>query len=313
MKKVDLIKIFIASPGDVKEQRDTVEKLIWEWNNEHTDFKNIVLMPIRWENNSTASYRINQDGQAVINEQILEDSDILIAIFGHKIGTRTMTGKSGTVEEINYFYNKYKRGVGVFFVENDTIPKRYLSEYAMVEAYKKFSQDEHRGIYDSFDLSKIRTFITKEVNSLMGIHQNSDIEVGSLDYLTVFNENEFDEDERLLLIFISESQTRLLGARWRAGETTLKIEKWEEANELNDLLSQNYQSALSKLEEKKLIYPKEHTEYGNVRLYALDASNYKQIKTIISSSEDMVNIVKKRNYLERSIHTDINYPFELPF
>ena len=43
MKKVDLIKIFIASPGDVKEQRDTVEKLIWEWNNEHTDFKNIVL------------------------------------------------------------------------------------------------------------------------------------------------------------------------------------------------------------------------------------------------------------------------------
>lgn len=98
MKKVDLIKIFIASPGDVKEQRDTVEKLIWEWNNEHTDFKNIVLMPIRWENNSTASYRINQDGQAVINEQILEDSDILIAIFGHKIGTRTMTGKSGTVE-----------------------------------------------------------------------------------------------------------------------------------------------------------------------------------------------------------------------
>ena len=189
MKKVDLIKIFIASPGDVKEQRDAIEKLIWEWNNEHTDFKNIVLMPIRWENNSTASYRINQDGQAVINEQILEDSDILIAIFGHKIGTRTMTGKSGTVEEINYFYNKYKRGVGVFFVENDTIPKCYLSEYAMVEAYKKFLQDEHRGIYDSFDLSKIRTFITKEVNSLMGNHQNSDLEVGSLDYLTVFNEN----------------------------------------------------------------------------------------------------------------------------
>lgn len=104
--------------------------------------------------------------------------------------------------------------------------------------------------------------------------------MGSLDYLTVFNENEFDE--RLLLIFISESQTRLLGARWRAGETTLKMKKWEEANELNDLLSQIINPPLN---WKKLIYPKEHTEYGNVRLYALDASNYKQIKTIISSSE----------------------------
>lgn len=36
----------------------------------------------------------------------------------------------------------------------------------------KNSWDEHRGIYDSFDLGKIRTFITKEVNSLMGNHQN---------------------------------------------------------------------------------------------------------------------------------------------
>ncbi len=52
MKTVRLIKIFIASPGDVSDQRDEVEKIIWDWNNEHTDSKNIVLMPIRWENNS---------------------------------------------------------------------------------------------------------------------------------------------------------------------------------------------------------------------------------------------------------------------
>lgn len=88
-------------------------------------------MSIRWENNSIASYAIDQDGQAVINEQILKSSDILIAIFGNRIGTRTTNNRSGTVEEINVFYEHHSRGVGIFFVDAKT-PDGLLDERKMV-------------------------------------------------------------------------------------------------------------------------------------------------------------------------------------
>lgn len=313
MKKVDLIKVFIASPGDVLDQRNLLENIIWQWNNEHTDSKNTILMPIRWENNSTASYRINQDGQAVINEQILEDSDILIAIFGHKIGTRTMSGKSGTVEEINYFYDKYKRGVGIFFVEGDSVPKEFISDYSMVEKYKKHLETEHRGIYDKFDLVKIRSFLTKEVTLLNGENFDQNAEIVNIDSSLIFNDIESDEEEQLLLLFIAESKTRDLGARWLSEETIQKIEIWERENNLNNYLSQNYQSALFKLEEKKLIFPKEYTSHGNVRLYSSNLELYKKLKIIINSNSTKVNEIKIRNGVTINLNDGYEDNFELPF
>ena len=39
MKKVTLLKVFIASPSDVNKERDEVEKLISQWNNQNVDEK----------------------------------------------------------------------------------------------------------------------------------------------------------------------------------------------------------------------------------------------------------------------------------
>lgn len=170
MKEVKLIKIFIASPGDVKDQRDEIESWIWDWNNNNTDSKKTVLMPIRWENNSTASYKINVNGQAVINEQIVKSSDILIAVFGNKIGTSTKNGKSGTVEEINTFYKEHSRGVGIFFIEDNSVPLEMMKERNIVEKYKKFLSDNNYGLYQKYSLKNILRFINKEADNLI---QNS--------------------------------------------------------------------------------------------------------------------------------------------
>lgn len=167
MKTVDLIKIFIASPGDVSNERNAVEMLIWKWNNEHTDSREVILMPIRWEKNSTPSYRHDRDGQGVINEQLLDDSDILIAIFGNKIGSKTRNGQSGTIEEIEYFHKKNKSGVGVFFIEKDNIPKELISNYREVQDYKKELEMRYNGLYSTFEEDKIRLFLTREVNALI--------------------------------------------------------------------------------------------------------------------------------------------------
>lgn len=49
MKTINLIKVFIASPGDIAAKRNEVEETIYRWNIENTDNTKVILMPIRWK------------------------------------------------------------------------------------------------------------------------------------------------------------------------------------------------------------------------------------------------------------------------
>ncbi|WP_144560366.1 DUF4062 domain-containing protein [Shouchella miscanthi] len=296
MKLVKLIKIFIASPSDVLEQRNEVERLILDWNNEHSDTNNIVLMPIRWENNSTASYAVNSSGQAIINEQIVRSSDILIAIFGNKIGTRTANNKSGTIEEINVFYEKHQRGIGIFFIDNP-IPEELIDERRLVSKYREHLSNNERGLYGTYDTRKIRHFITKEVRRLVDA---ADLEVevknnsvkNNLSEIDIFCEIEFDKDEQLFLIFVVEDEIRMFGARWMADETVLAIQKWEDKNNLENYLSERYEAALSKIVQREIIDIEEFTDHGNARLYSMSPTVYKKLKKIIFDNQQAVSSIK---------------------
>ena len=94
-----VLRVFIASPGDVNQFRDAVEQELHEWNGEHSRDRGIVLLPQRWETDSVPL--LGDDGQFQVNAQILDDADILIAIFHSRLGHKTPRDVSGTVEEIN--------------------------------------------------------------------------------------------------------------------------------------------------------------------------------------------------------------------
>jgi len=94
-----VLKIMIASPGDVVPERVTIREVIHEWNAIHADKRRIVLLPVGWE---THSYpEMGQRAQAIINKQILAGADILVAAFWTKLGTPTGSSASGTAEEIS--------------------------------------------------------------------------------------------------------------------------------------------------------------------------------------------------------------------
>lgn len=296
MKLVKLIKVFIASPGDVSNQRNEVEQLILDWNNEHSDTKNIVLMPIRWESNSTASYAVNSSGQAIINEQIVRSSDILIAIFGNRIGTRTPNNKSGTVEEINVFYEEHQRGVGIFFID-DPVPEEMIDERKLVQKYREYLSNNERGLYGTYDTRKIRHFITKEVGKLESVvdledNTKNNLVGANLSETNIFDEIEFDKDEQLFFIFVVEEETRTFGARWMADETIIAIQKWEEKNNLESYLSERYNSVLTKIVQRKIIEVEEVTDYGNARLYSMNPSEYKNLKQFIYDNQQAISNIK---------------------
>jgi hypothetical protein len=91
-------QVFIASPSDVPEERDAVTAAIHQWNALNATQRSAVLLPIRWETH--AAPELGDRPQGIINKRILRDCDLLIAVFGCRIGTPTGRAESGTVEEI---------------------------------------------------------------------------------------------------------------------------------------------------------------------------------------------------------------------
>jgi Domain of unknown function (DUF4062) len=93
-----VLKVMIASPGDVAEKRRVVTEEIHRWNDANASTRRLVLLPVKWETHSTP--QLGSPPQTIINRQLVDDADILIGIFGTRIGTPTEDHVSGTVEEI---------------------------------------------------------------------------------------------------------------------------------------------------------------------------------------------------------------------
>ena len=93
-----VVKVMIASPGDVATERRAAREVIHEWNAVHAADRRTVLLPVAWETNATPA--MGDRAQEIINKQLLRGADLLIAVFWTRLGTPTGMAKSGTIEEI---------------------------------------------------------------------------------------------------------------------------------------------------------------------------------------------------------------------
>nr|WP_299486324.1 LytTR family transcriptional regulator DNA-binding domain-containing protein [uncultured Allomuricauda sp.] len=122
-KNITLYKIFLASPGDLLEERLKVEEVVAELNY-LLEKRNIKLDLIKWETHSYPS--MGKDAQDVVNTQVKDDYDVFIGIMWSKFGTPTNRADSGTEEEFNRAYSRYlKRPNSVrimFYFNNKPVP-----------------------------------------------------------------------------------------------------------------------------------------------------------------------------------------------
>jgi hypothetical protein len=94
-----VVRVLIASPGDASVERDSVERAVHDWNAARASAANVVLLPVRWETHSIPVLGAG-DAQAVINSQLVDQADVVIAFFDSRLGSVTPRGLSGTAEEI---------------------------------------------------------------------------------------------------------------------------------------------------------------------------------------------------------------------
>src|ERR1700722_16239806 len=96
-----VFRILVASPGDVGEERNVIPEITNEWNAVNASGAEVVLMPVKWETHSAPL--LGGRPQAIINEQLVKDCDMLVGVFWTRIGTNTGVSVSGTAEEIEQF------------------------------------------------------------------------------------------------------------------------------------------------------------------------------------------------------------------
>ena len=143
-RKDIVLSIFIASPGDVDEERESLEEAIKVFN--QTSWSRHLGIRFELFRGIDAIPGLGKEGpQSVINSQI-PDYDLFIGIMWHRFGTPTKNAGSGTEEE---FLNAKKRydenpdSVHVMFYFKDTPPPVPLSQIdtAQIKRVQKFKSN----------------------------------------------------------------------------------------------------------------------------------------------------------------------------
>src|ERR1700681_2613136 len=128
---VELVKVTLCGPRDVAKEVALATEVINDWNCHHGGRRGFCVKHQHW---STDSYPdALETGQGAINKQLIDSTDILVAIFWSRIGTATANAESGTVEEIQRAI-KHGRKVMVYFSDLEPLPAG-----ASIEQVKRLS------------------------------------------------------------------------------------------------------------------------------------------------------------------------------
>ncbi len=112
-------RVLIASPSDTTEERTALVHAMHEWNDLNMAGFGVVLVPTLWE--VSVSPELGERAQAIINRELVDESDILVGTFWTRLGTPTGDSRSGTVEEIDRF-RAYGRPTLLYFSEQPVAP-----------------------------------------------------------------------------------------------------------------------------------------------------------------------------------------------
>lgn len=144
-----ILQVFVASPCDVRDEREILESVIIELNRTWSKTLGIRLDLIRWE---TATHpAIDSDPQSVINSQIGDEYDIFIGILWGRIGTATPRSASGTLEEFERAHSRWKtdpNGLEIMFYFKDAPIRPSESDGQQIENVQALKRSlGEKGIY----------------------------------------------------------------------------------------------------------------------------------------------------------------------
>lgn len=167
--EVKIYKAFIASPSDTEQERNLCDKIFDEINSGLGDIYKFRIESLKWEKDVRPTIN-DKDGQLTIFEQIGESFQIFIGIMNKRFGSPTPRAGSGTEEEFNEAFKRFKekKDLEIMFYFNEEPPKSMneikASELLKIENFRKTLQP--KGIYGFYNGAsdfeeKLRKHLTK--------------------------------------------------------------------------------------------------------------------------------------------------------
>jgi hypothetical protein len=302
--RANVLKVMIASPGDIGEERNIVTDEIYRWNDANASARQLVLLPVKWETHSTPE--MGQHPQAIINRQLLNEADIVIALFGTRIGTPTEEYISGTVEEIKKHVAAGKTAK-IYFSDVPVAPSAFDdAQYASVKKFREECQSD--GLYATFNsIDQFR----REFSQHLAIEMNQPRYrwLPTLQPLSGDDDNELSQDALRLLKTAAASDDGLVIAQEAFNSIGLHAGD-EEFVDGSVRSAARWRAALAELVDSDAM---EHVSEGIYRVSAIgfkiadSAADLKQHTTPqLSAFEDHQNthtrgIVESLNFRQRDL------------
>ncbi|MFN8660563.1 MAG: hypothetical protein U0075_01640, partial [Thermomicrobiales bacterium] len=205
--RATVYRAMVISPGDVPAERDLVEQAIIEWNDEHSEARGIVFLPTRWERSSP---RQGATGQDILNEDLVDISDLGIALFWERLGSKTRNSESGAVEEVERFASSRKLHCVLFKTPSDSPPDP--EQFQALLAFKK-RVHAHEGpligltkpFADGAQLQSIvKRYLTDSLSRLPHVTGDAGLTLDQQDLLTAIANQAFSTDN----VFVNTSEIR---------------------------------------------------------------------------------------------------------
>ncbi len=176
-RHVELLTIFLSSPGDIVEDRSVVRRVVEHLNTSWSRLTGKYFDVVGFEQVGSG---IGTDPQDVINRAIGDEYDIYLGLMGNRLGTATARGSSGTIEE-------FERAIARWETDPSLRIKFYLKKFPSSESLtpeqSKDMEDIRNRLTDAHvfykeyaDYSELQTLLAGDLASEMQQWDNQSIE-----------------------------------------------------------------------------------------------------------------------------------------
>ena len=141
-----VLRLMIASPGDVQTERGIVREVVSEWNSTNGANRNVLVLTVGWE--TDVAPEMGDAPQAIIDKRILQDADLLVAMFWTRLGTPTASYASGAVEEIEEHIKAGKPAMLYFSSAPAALDSVDPEQYRALKAFRDSCKP--RGLYETY-------------------------------------------------------------------------------------------------------------------------------------------------------------------
>ncbi|MCA4755255.1 hypothetical protein [Mycolicibacterium fortuitum] len=163
-----VIEVFISTPSDTDEEVEAIKAGLLALNTSRGKRDGVVVLPHHWKTDAVP--RMSAAGaQGVINKQLLDKADIVVALFDSRLGQATEDAVSGTADEIKRSAEAGKHVHTWFSEEPIERHKADPKELARLAKYRKELEGQGLlGFYASPDdlAYKVRTAIEQDIDEM---------------------------------------------------------------------------------------------------------------------------------------------------